>query len=204
MNDSILLIGGGGHCKACIDVLEQEGRFKIFGIIDQPERVGASVLGYRIIATDAHLSEYTNKHHCLITIGHIRSVDVRLRIFHTLQELHARMATVISPEAYVSPHADIGEGVIIMHRATVNAGARVGDNCIINSHALIEHDAVIGDHCHIATGAIINGGVAIGAQTFIGSRAMTREYITIGDQSFIAGGMNIYADLPEKSEVKPR
>ena len=30
----IVLIGGGGHCKAVIDVVEQEGRFNIIGIID--------------------------------------------------------------------------------------------------------------------------------------------------------------------------
>ena len=29
----IILIGGGGHCEAVIDVLEQQGRFNIIGII---------------------------------------------------------------------------------------------------------------------------------------------------------------------------
>ena len=33
----ILLIGGGGHCKAVIDVIEQEGQFNIIGIIDKTE-----------------------------------------------------------------------------------------------------------------------------------------------------------------------
>ena len=30
----IVLIGGGGHCKSVIDVIEQEGRFKIIGIVE--------------------------------------------------------------------------------------------------------------------------------------------------------------------------
>ena len=34
---SIVLIGGGGHCKACIDVIEVEGKYNIIGIIDVPE-----------------------------------------------------------------------------------------------------------------------------------------------------------------------
>jgi len=29
----IVLIGGGGHCKSVIDVIEQEGRFEIAGIV---------------------------------------------------------------------------------------------------------------------------------------------------------------------------
>ena len=36
--DKIILIGGGGHCKSCIDVIEQEGRFTIAGIVDMPEK----------------------------------------------------------------------------------------------------------------------------------------------------------------------
>ena len=30
----ILLIGGGGHCKSVIDVIEHEGEFQIIGIIE--------------------------------------------------------------------------------------------------------------------------------------------------------------------------
>ena len=33
--DKIILIGGGGHCKSVIDVIEQEGKFQIAGIIDK-------------------------------------------------------------------------------------------------------------------------------------------------------------------------
>ena len=44
MND-IILIGGGGHCKSVIDVIEQEGKFKIAGIVDKPDLLGSKVLG---------------------------------------------------------------------------------------------------------------------------------------------------------------
>lgn len=29
----LVLIGGGGHARACIDVIEQENHFRIYGII---------------------------------------------------------------------------------------------------------------------------------------------------------------------------
>ena len=31
---NIVLIGAGGHCKSCIDVIELEKRFKVVGLID--------------------------------------------------------------------------------------------------------------------------------------------------------------------------
>lgn len=36
----IILIGGGGHCHSVIDVIEQENRFNIAGIIDKKEHIG--------------------------------------------------------------------------------------------------------------------------------------------------------------------
>jgi len=29
----IILIGGGGHCKSCIDVIEEEGKYEIAEIL---------------------------------------------------------------------------------------------------------------------------------------------------------------------------
>ena len=203
MKNSLILIGGGGHCKACIDVIEQEGSYAIAGILDKAELVGAQVLNYPIIGIDEQIAKLAQNHCFLITVGQIKSPATRIAIYAKLKDAGAKIATIVSPRAYLSAHASLGEGSIVMHGATINAGATIGNNCIINSHALVEHDAVIHDHCHIATGAIINGGVEVKEQTFIGSRVMTREYITIGAKSFVAGGMNIYRDLPDQSMVKP-
>ena len=61
MND-IILIGGGGHCKSVIDVIEQEGKFKIAGIVDKPDLLGSKVLGYSVIGNDSDLSSLVNKY----------------------------------------------------------------------------------------------------------------------------------------------
>ena len=47
MKQRIVLIGGGGHCKSCIDVIEQQGVYQIAGIVDLPEgvSVNAKIVG---------------------------------------------------------------------------------------------------------------------------------------------------------------
>ena len=202
MKEKIILVGGGGHCKSCIDVIEQEGTFQIAGIVDVPEKLHQKILGYEIIATDDDVprlaSEYEN---FLITLGQIKSPEKRIRIFKIVKELGGRLPVIISPLAYVSKHARIEEGTIVMHHALVNAGVCIGSNCIINTKALIEHDAFIGDHCHIATGAVINGGVKLGSGTFFGSNAVTREYIEIGENSIIGCGTKIIKNAPPNSSI---
>lgn len=189
MREKIILIGGGGHCKSCIDVIEQDGIYRIEGIVDIPEKLHQKIMGYEVIATDENLSELANDYeNFFITIGQIKSPDKRIQLFKTLQQLGVKMPVIISPLAYVSKHAVIGDGTIIMHHALVNAGAGIGCNCIINSKALIEHDAVIGDHCHISTAAVINGGVKIGTGSFLGSNTVCKEYIEIGEKAVIGYG----------------
>ena len=198
MKEKIILIGGGGHCKSCIDVIEQQGKYQIAGIVDVSEKLHQKVLGYEIIATDDDLPQLAHEYeNFLITLGQIKSPEKRIRIFQTLKESGAKLPVIISPLAYVSKHAEIGDGTIIMHQALINAGAKIGKNCIVNTKVLIEHDAIIGDHCHIATGAIINGGVRVGSGTFFGSNAVCKEYIEIGENAVIGCGTKIIKNIPQ-------
>jgi len=186
MKEKIVLICGGGHCRACIDVIEQEGHFTIAGIVDMPEKKHNNVLGYSVIGSDADLVELIKSFpNVLITLGQIKSPARRIELFNDLMQMGARFPVIQSPLAYVSPHAQVAEGTIVMHHALINAGAKIGRNCIINTKALVEHDAVIEDHCHISTGAVVNGGVKIGSGSFFGSGAVAVESTSILTNSFI-------------------
>ena len=199
MKKEIILIGGGGHARACIDVIEQTEQYRIAGLVDVPEKLHQKILGYEIFATDNELPKLSQDYqYFFISIGQIKSPLKRMQLFDTLSHLDITVPIIISPYAFVSPHAFIGRGTIVMHHAMVNAGATIGQNCIINTKALVEHDAKINDHCHIATGAIINGAVEVGAGTFIGSGAVCLETIRIGKNNVVGSNEKVAKDLPDK------
>ncbi len=185
----IILIGGGSHCKSAIDVIEQEGKFKIMGIIDNAELPGSKVLGYSVIGSDSSLKTFSKKYdYALITVGQIKSPLIRMKLFSLAKEAGFSFPTVISPYAYVSKHSIINAGTIVMHNAIVNANVSIGENCIINTKALVEHDCLIYKHCHISTNAIINGGVTIQEGSFIGSNSTIKQLVKIKKRSFIKAG----------------
>lgn len=186
MRTNLLLIGGGGHCRSVIDVIESSQQYHIVGILDVPERVGQVVLGYDVIGTDQDMPTLIKQTpNVVITVGQMRSPAVRIKLYDLAKECGAVFPVILSPHAYVSRHASIDEGTVVMHHAVVNAGAVVGKNCILNTRSCIEHDSVIGDHCHLSTGVIVNGGVTVGARTFMGSGSVTKEGITLPSDSFI-------------------
>ena len=189
MKEKIILIGGGGHCHSVIDVIEQEDKYEIIGIVDKKELIGNDILGYKIIACDDDLETiFRTCKNAIITIGQIESNTIRLKLFNKLKEIGFTLPIIISPLAYVSKHSFIDEGTIIMHQSLVNANVKIGKNCIINTKALIEHDVTIEDDCHISTASVLNGAVIVKANTFFGSNATSKQCIEIN--GFIkAGGL---------------
>ena len=187
--EEIILIGGGGHCKSIIDVIEQENRFKIAGIIDQPELLGRKVLNYEVIGSDDDLESLAQQFkYAFITVGQITSPSLKIKLFELAKQAGFLLPTIISPRAYVSQYANIDEGTVIMHDVLINTNVNIGKNCIINSKALIEHDSSVENNCHISTGVIINGGVRVCNNSFIGSNSTTKENIIINENSFIKAG----------------
>jgi len=198
MSKDILLIGGGGHCSSVIDVIEQEGSFRIRGILDVAEKVGQQWMGYEIIGTEAELPNLLKENtYCLISIGQVGSAQLRSQLYHQLKAAGAQLPAIVSPTAYVSSHARLGEGTVVMHQACVNAGAIIGVNNIINSQALVEHEARTGAHCHLSTAAILNGACVLGDEVLIGSRSTLRQEVKIADRILVGMGSVVLQDLSE-------
>ena len=187
MKEKIVLIGGGGHCRSVIDVIEQENKYDIIGIVDKKENIGKDVLGYKIIGCDDDLQAIfqTYKNAC-ITVGFIKSNALRVKLFTMSKEIGFNLPVIISPLAYVSKHSLIEEGTVVMHHACINANAKIGKNCIINTKALIEHDCIVEDNCHISTASVLNGGVIVKENTFFGSNTTSKQGIKI--EGFIKAG----------------
>ncbi|MCF6222631.1 MAG: acetyltransferase [Flavobacteriaceae bacterium] len=195
----IILVGGGGHCKSCIDVIEFENKYIIKGIVDLPKEAGKDILGYEIFGNDKDLPALASKgYNFLITLGNMGKSKRRIELFNIIKKNGGRFPKIISPKAYVSEHSEIGDGTIIMHNAIVNADARIGENCIINNKSLIEHDVFIGDDCHISTNVVVNGNCMIQNDCFIGSGSTIKNGLKIEKETIIGLGSVVIKQISEK------
>ena len=53
--NSVILLGSGGHCKSCIDVIEAEQKYNILGIVSNDKNT--VVKNYPILGTDCDLEK---------------------------------------------------------------------------------------------------------------------------------------------------
>lgn len=198
----IVLVGGGGHCKSVIEVIESKAEFKIAGIIDATLPKGSTVSGYTVLGKDEdldHISQKYSEFH--LAVGSIKTADTRERLFLRLKEYKGSLPVISASTSYVSKRSLIGEGCIIMHNAFINAAVRLGVNCIVNTGAVVEHDVIVGNHSHISTTAVLNGNVKVGDHCFIGSNCVVREGVVIGNNVVIGAGSVVLKDVEDNSVI---
>lgn len=193
----IVLVGGGGHALSCLDVIESTNEFFVVGVLDvSPTSLPIPYLGKDEMAIDL----IRNKPNLLFinTVGQVRFATSRRRIYDFYTSIGAKWATVVSPSAYISPHALVGEGSIVLHGSIVNAGAEIGKQCIINTRAIVEHGVSVGDFCHISTNTVVNGDVQIGSDSFIGSCATLLQGVRVTDHVLIGANSTVIHSISEE------
>lgn len=103
----------------------------------------------------------------------------------------------------------IGDGTIVVHRATIGGYSRIGHNCVIGG--LIGEGTIVGDECRIF-GTIVHKqddpsqswdhrsepepSVVIHNKSFIGFEAFVAGDIEIGPQAYVCAGAIITKSVP--------
>lgn len=195
--DSVIIVGGGGHARMCIDLIRQQQVFQIAGIVDDGMDEGAEVLGVPVIGPLDLLEVMRAEGIALAVngIGAATNHPFRAEVFDRIKAAGFALPNLVHPKAAVEPSAVLGEGNQIMAGAVVGSCVSIGDNCIVNSGAVISHDSVLADNVHIAPGAILAGGVTVCEDTLVGMGVTVFLGVTIGSRVVIMNGQDVFSDV---------
>ena len=195
--NKLILVGGGGHAKVILSILERMTQWDILGYVSETR-------------TDLH-SPYLGTDDCLaaliqgypqcqavIAVGCVTVNTHRETIWNRLESQGFQLPAIISPHAFVANDVSVGKGSIIMNGAIVQPGVTVGKGCILNTHCTVEHDCKIEDFSHIASGATLSGGVHIERHTVVGAGSVIIQGIQVGSQCVIGAGAVVVHDCKEK------
>ena len=201
MNNRILLIGGGGHCKSVLDSLITSSNFTDIAIIDTKENFGKEILNRKTIGTDDDLEKLFDEgyQNAFITVGSIGDTLIRRKLFDMVKRIGFNIPNIIDSSATVSENVKIDRGIFIGKNAVINAGVKIGEGAIINTGAIVEHDCIVDEFVHIAPGAVLCGDVVTEDNVHIGARAVIKQQIRIGSNSIIGMGSVVLSDIPPNS-----
>jgi len=198
----LILIGGGGHALVVAEAAQLAG-YSLEGFLDDnphgklapdgDRRPAAPWLG-KLEDPAAIQQRLDAGARWIVAVG---DLTIRARILLGMARRSAGAASVVHPEAFISPTATIGPGTYIGPGAVVHSRAVIGPHAIINSGAIVEHDCTIGENAHIGPGAVIGGSVTIGSNVLIGLGARVLPNLTIGQGGVVgAGGVVVRSVKP--------
>ncbi|QAA31669.1 acetyltransferase [Clostridium manihotivorum] len=194
----IVLVGGGGHCKVIIDIIESRKEYNVIGIVDNNQNL-KDVLSVPVLGNDNILEELYDKgiSNAFVCIGALGNIDIRNKVYNKLKKIGFKIPKLIHKNSYISSNVSIGEGTCVMAGVIINPDSQIGENCIINTGAIIEHDCIVSDNVHVSPGVKVGGGVKISYNTHIGIGSTIIQGVTIGNNVIIGAGSVVVNDFSD-------
>lgn len=193
-----IIIGGGGHAKVVMDIIQKMGTCELVGFTDNEEH--QEMCGVPYLGDDSVLPSLLDKGVTRFCVG-VGDNRIRKKLFYKLLSIGFTPTNVISPNAYISPYAKLGQGIVIMPGAVVNSHSVIGDNVIINTLSGVDHDCRVSSHAHIAPGVSLTGNVTVGEGAFLGTGSKVIPGVNIGEWSTIGAGAVVLSDISPETTV---
>ena len=96
--NNLILVGGGGHCLSCIDIIEEINKFLVKGYIDI---INKNIKKYFYLGIDVYFLYYSIIRFLIfISIGQIKNSKNRELLFNNLSKRGYKFATIISDRSY--------------------------------------------------------------------------------------------------------
>ncbi len=197
---NVVVVGGSGHGKVVIDILEQTGKFQVLGILDAKIKSGQQVLGYPVIENECELVAMIRTQQVeglLVAVGDNWS---RSKISNSLKTLSSaiKFPSAVHPSAQLARNVRLGPGTVVMAGCIVNSDTSIGDFCILNTHCSVDHGCKLGNYVSFAPHSCAGGNVEVDDYTAVCLGANIIHGVKIGAHTVVGAGATVLKDVPSQ------
>ena len=144
------------------------------------------LLGLPIIPFEELRSVFNPEtHEVYVATTYTQLNRLRARLSNVAKEKGYRLASYISPRAFVWRNVELGEHCFIFESNTLQPFVKIGNNVVLWSGNHIGHHSIIRDNCFIASQVVISGFCDIGENSFIGVNSTVSNNVTIERDNWI-------------------
>jgi sugar O-acyltransferase (sialic acid O-acetyltransferase NeuD family) len=192
MQQSVYIVGAGGHAKVVLATLAAAGIVPIALYDDDASKWGSTLFNIPIKGGLDDFAELESVS-AFIAIGKNAARKKIVERFTSIDWL-----TIIHPRASIHSSVKIGRGSIIQEACILEPDVTIGEHCILNSNSMIGHESVLEDYVH-SSGAKIGGNAHVCEGVLLGGNSTVHPGITIGAWSTAAIASAIMRDVPPHS-----
>jgi sugar O-acyltransferase (sialic acid O-acetyltransferase NeuD family) len=158
--------------------------------LKRPTLHGLPVVAFESLAQDYPAQEYE----VYVAVVYTQLNRLRTRLMSEAKRKGYRLASYISPRAFVWRDVQFGEHCFVFEDNTVQPFVQVGNNVVLWSGNHIGHHSVIRDNCFISSHVAVSGFCDIGENCFIGVNAAIANNVKIARNNWIGPGVTLLKD----------
>lgn len=188
MVSKLLIVGAGGFGRV---TLEHASRQFDCAFVDDGRTAGAVVDGVEVVGGISDLQRLHDEagfDKLIVTIGNNK---LREEIYSKAKALGYSFSNIVCSSAYISPHAQIGCGCVLLNNVVVQNGGRVGDGVLLNPGVEVHNDAFVDDYTLIYTNSVVRTLAHVGKRVRIGSNVSISNNVNVADDSDIPNGTTL-------------
>lgn len=164
-NKNLLIAGAGQYGQVAKEIAVSMGCFEKIAFLDdgynEEDAKDTSMVG-KLYNYESFVAEYS---YAVVAIG---CPELRLEYIRKMQDKHFKIATLVSPQAYISPSAQIMCGSIVEAAAVINSNVNIAIGVYVCAGAIVNHNSFIGDGCTLQCGSVVPASSLVLAKTVLG------------------------------------
>lgn len=160
-----MILGAGGYGHVVREIAEDSGIFDKIDFLDDSSPLAIG----KFCDAEKFLKGYPN---AVVALG---NAELRLGYIEKLRAAGFQIPAIISPKAYVSKSAKIGNGTIVEPFSAVNANSEVGIGVLLRCGSVIDHNAKVGDFCYIDCGVVVKANNSVGFKIKIAANSVVEK-----------------------------
>lgn len=203
-NRKLVIVGDSAFAEIAREYFDADSEYRVAGFAVEAAYLKRTELhGLPVVAfEDLERCFPAADHEIFVAVVYTQLNRLRTRLAQAAKARGYRLASFVSPRAFVWRNVTIGEHCFVFEDNTVQPFVSIGDNVVLWSGNHVGHHSVIEANCFVASHVVISGFCTIGASSFLGVNATIANNVRVGRDNWVGPNVAVMKDTADGALFK--
>lgn len=195
----LVIVGDSAFAEIAREYFDADSDYQVVGFAVEAAYLRRSELhGLPVVAFEDLDRHFTaTEHDVFVATVYTQLNRLRTRLAQAAKARGYRLASFVSPRAFVWRNVKLGEHCFVFEDNTLQPFVTIGDNVVLWSGNHIGHHSVIESNCFVSSHVVISGFCTVGANSFLGVNATLANNIKVGRDNWVGPNTALMKDTPD-------
>lgn len=187
----LVLVGDSAFAEIACEYFDADTDYEVVAFAVERAFLKRAQLQQRPVVAFEDLADLypCDSHEVFVAIVYTQLNRLRRRLADAAAAQGYRLASYISPRAFVWRNVKLGEHCFVFEDNTVQPFVEIGRNVVLWSGNHIGHHSVVRENCFISSQVVVSGFCEIGENSFLGVNCSVGNNVQVARDNWIGPGV---------------